>query len=127
MRWAFTTYDVDNNGYVTRDEMLEILQAIHQMVGKENNNAENGGEKGGEKGGENGGTNGDESGGIHLSDDPQDIVDKLFVQMDRNKDGKLSMEEFVTSAKTDPTIAKLLQCEEAVRMHGGTPSLTKQE
>ena len=91
------------------------------------NGGENKGENGVKNGGEKGGTNGDENGGILLSDDPQDIVDKLFVQMDKNQDGKLSMEEFVTSAKTDPTIAKLLQCEEAVRMHGGTPSLTKQE
>lgn len=29
---AFRLYDVDNDGYITRDEMYNIVEAIYQMV-----------------------------------------------------------------------------------------------
>lgn len=29
---AFRLYDVDNDGYITRDEMYNIVDAIYQMV-----------------------------------------------------------------------------------------------
>ena len=29
---AFRLYDVDNDGYITREEMFDIVDAIYQMV-----------------------------------------------------------------------------------------------
>ncbi|XP_060076247.1 neurocalcin homolog [Ylistrum balloti] len=78
LRWAFRMYDMDNNGYVSRDEMIEIIQTIHKMTG-----------------------NGDESAA-------EERTDKIFSMMDKNADGQLSQEEFIEGARRDPTIVQMI-------------------
>ena len=39
---------------------------------------------------------------------PEQRVDQIFKQMDKNNDGQLSREEFVSGAKNDDSVAQLL-------------------
>ena len=33
-KWAFSLYDVNGDGFITREEMVDIVTAIYDMMGK---------------------------------------------------------------------------------------------
>ncbi|XP_033121205.1 neuronal calcium sensor 1-like isoform X2 [Anneissia japonica] len=81
--WAFRLYDLDRDGYINKDEMMEVVDAIYKMVGPMVTYPE------------------DES-------TPKMMVSKIFKKMDKNLTEKLSKEEFKDGSKVDPTIVKAL-------------------
>lgn len=83
LKWAFQLYDIDKDGFITYDEMLQIVSSIYKMTGQM----------------------------VKLpadEDTPEKRVDKIFRNMDRDKDAKLTYEEFVEGSKQDPTIVQAL-------------------
>ncbi|VDM62633.1 unnamed protein product [Angiostrongylus costaricensis] len=81
--WAFSLYDVDKDGYITKDEMIDIVQAIYSMIENILEPCKDG-------------------------DTPAKRVDKIFTSMDKNVDGRLTREEFKEGSKADPWIVQAL-------------------
>ncbi|KAH9454944.1 hypothetical protein MJO29_011743 [Puccinia striiformis f. sp. tritici] len=83
LKWAFQLYDIDGDGYITYEEMLQIVRSIYKMTGQM----------------------------VKLpadEDTPEKRVDKIFRMMDHNKDHKLTFDEFKEGSKQDPTIVQAL-------------------
>ncbi|XP_011363441.1 hippocalcin-like protein 1 [Pteropus vampyrus] len=72
LKWAFSMYDLDGNGYISRSEMLEIVQKTSSKWHLDSIQSQ-------------------EGSGLEPS--------------------KLSLEEFIKGAKSDPSIVRLLQCD----------------
>uniref|UniRef100_A0A183C0Z8 Neuronal calcium sensor 1 n=1 Tax=Globodera pallida TaxID=36090 RepID=A0A183C0Z8_GLOPA len=96
--WAFSLYDVDKDGFITKAEMANIVDAIYSMIGNM----------------------------LELpkdEDTPQKRVEKIFANMDLNYDGKLTRDEFKQGSKNDPWIVQALTMD----MNGAGDEATPQK
>ncbi|MCJ1294512.1 Neuronal calcium sensor 1 [Xylographa carneopallida] len=81
--WAFQLYDIDGDGHISYNEMLQIVEAIYKMVGSM----------------------------VKLppdEDTPEKRVKKIFRMMDKDENGSLDMSEFKEGSKRDETIVSAL-------------------
>ena len=87
--WAFKLYDLDRDGFITREEMESIVGSIYKMLGDN----------------------------VKLPEDentPEKRVERIFAAMDKNQDAQLSQEEFIEGAKGDPNIVQALSLYEGL-------------
>ncbi|XP_067125792.1 Kv channel-interacting protein 4-like [Centruroides vittatus] len=76
LKWVFGLYDINGDGYITKQEMLNIVSAIYDMLG-------------------------------HYTDPAVDEysamehVEKVFNQIDSNKDGVITFDEFMAWCQKD--------------------------
>uniref|UniRef100_A0A3Q3BQ02 Potassium voltage-gated channel interacting protein 2 n=1 Tax=Kryptolebias marmoratus TaxID=37003 RepID=A0A3Q3BQ02_KRYMA len=74
LNWAFNLYDLNKDGCITKEEMLDIMKSIYDMMGKYTYPT--------------------------MQDDaPRDHVENFFQKMDQNKDGVVTIDEFIDSCK----------------------------
>nr|AWC68189.1 guanylate cyclase activator 1B [Hypsiglena torquata] len=87
LRWTFKIYDKDGNGCIDRPELLEIIEAIYSI--KEACKSE------------------EERALPGLT--PEEVVERIFLVVDENGDGQLSLDEFLDGAQKDKWVMKMLQ------------------
>ncbi|ELW66044.1 guanylyl cyclase-activating protein 2 [Tupaia chinensis] len=89
LKWTFKIYDKDGNGCINRTELLEIVEAIYSL--KKACRVE---------------VEADQPGQMLT---PEEVVDRIFLLVDENGDGQLSLNEFVEGARRDKWVMKMLQ------------------
>ncbi|KAG7155259.1 Kv channel-interacting protein 4-like 2 [Homarus americanus] len=83
LRWAFNLYDINGDGYITKEELLDIVTAIYSLVGRNATPAVE-------------------------ENTTQEHVDRIFEKLDINGDGMVTLDEFMEICTTDETIANSL-------------------
>ncbi|XP_023215757.1 Kv channel-interacting protein 4 [Centruroides vittatus] len=83
LQWAFTLYDIDGNGYITKKELTDIICSVYALMGRRS---------------------------VPVGDEKslREHVDRIFQKMDINKDGVVTIDEFMEICLKDETIAKSL-------------------
>lgn len=85
LEFAFSMYDIDKNGFITKEEMALIMDSFYKLVGPL----------------------------VTFSgkkyETPSQLVDEFFDQMDTNKDGNISLEEYKNGALKNPDIIQGLK------------------
>ncbi|PKK31100.1 Kv channel interacting protein 4, transcript variant X3 [Columba livia] len=89
LSWAFNLYDINKDGYITKEEMLDIMKAIYDMMGKCTYP-------------------------VLKEDAPRQHVETFFQKMDKNKDGVVTIDEFIESCQKDENIMRSMQLFENV-------------
>ncbi|GFT22232.1 kv channel-interacting protein 4 [Nephila pilipes] len=83
LQWAFKLYDLNGDGRITKKELTDIVCSVYALMGRRS-------------------FSGAEEKAL------RDHVDKTFLKMDINKDGVVTMDEFMEICSKDETIAQSL-------------------
>ncbi|CAL1284581.1 unnamed protein product [Larinioides sclopetarius] len=83
LQWAFKLYDLNGDGRITKKELTDIICSVYALMGRKS-------------------FSGAEEKAL------RDHVDKTFQKMDINKDGVVTMDEFMEICSKDETIAQSL-------------------
>ncbi|XP_068562147.1 calsenilin-like isoform X1 [Cebidichthys violaceus] len=89
LRWAFNLYDINKDGYITKEEMMAIMTSIYDMMGRYTLPSVR-------------------------DDSPYEHVEKFFQKMDRNRDGVVTIDEFIETCQKDENIMASMQLFENV-------------
>ncbi|KAJ8382886.1 hypothetical protein SKAU_G00036640 [Synaphobranchus kaupii] len=89
LNWAFNLYDINKDGYITKEEMLDIMKAIYDMMGKCTYP-------------------------ILKEEAPRQHVEIFFQKMDKNRDGVVTIDEFIDCCQNDENIMRSMQLFENV-------------
>ncbi|CAL8115189.1 unnamed protein product [Orchesella dallaii] len=81
LRWTFSLYDINGDGFITKEEMKDVVTAIFELMGNCTEPLI-------------------EEGAV------QTRVDKVFQKMDQNHDGLVSLDEFLDCCCKDENIIK---------------------
>lgn len=82
LKWTFKLYDLNGDGCISRGELAEVVQAVHELMGK------------------------------RIAEDDKktrDQVDRVFRKLDLNQDGVITIEEFLEACLKDDLITKSLE------------------
>ncbi|KAM9296926.1 recoverin [Gastrophryne carolinensis] len=88
LEWAFSLYDVDGNGTISKQEVLEIITAIFKMINAEDQK--------------------------HLPEDentPERRTEKIWVYFGKKDNDKLTEGEFIQGIVSNKEILRLIQYE----------------
>ncbi|CAH8821302.1 unnamed protein product [Trichobilharzia szidati] len=83
LRWAFRLYDINGDGFVTKGEMLKVVNAIYDLLGRNTEPPIN-------------------------ESTTANHVERVFQRLDLNQDGVISFEEFLQACAYDPTVCDAL-------------------
>ncbi|XP_066516880.1 Kv channel-interacting protein 4 [Hoplias malabaricus] len=82
--WAFHLYDLNKDGHLTKEEMLDVMKSIYDMMGKSINP-------------------------LRKEEASRQHVEMFFQKMDQNQDGVVTAEEFIEACQKDENIMKSLR------------------
>ncbi|KAJ7994718.1 hypothetical protein DPEC_G00252390 [Dallia pectoralis] len=77
LKWSFKVFDRDRNGCLDRNEVKHVVHIIYKIKG-----------------------HGSKPGSENMT--PDQTTDRIFELVDKNKDGQISLEEFMDGAQKDP-------------------------
>ncbi|XP_048041991.1 Kv channel-interacting protein 4 isoform X4 [Megalobrama amblycephala] len=89
LNWAFNLYDINKDGYITKEEMLDIIKSIYDMMGKCTYPT-------------------------LKEETPRQHVEIFFQKMDKNRDGVVTIDEFIDCCQNDENIMRSMQLFENV-------------